>query len=130
MNEPTKNQTVIVIEDESTLLDAITRKLTTAGFHVQGFGSAKTALDHLRTHVNNKPSIIWLDYYLEDMNGIEFMTELQKDNELKNIPVLVISNSANEEKVSTMKALGVRDYLIKANYRLEDLVNLVRKYAE
>jgi len=104
-----KKLTILVIEDEVLLLEAISKK----------------ALDYLK-NLSRKPNAIWLDYYLGDSNGIELMQKIHENKTWSSIPVLVVSNSASPEKVHKMLDLGVKKYLIKAEHRLDDLVNEIK----
>ena len=115
---------VMVVEDEEVLLKAITRKLEMTGKKVISCVSGKQALDYLN-NIGELPDIIWLDYYLKDMNGLEFMYTLKKNDAWSKIPVLVVSNSASADKVSKMLALGAKKYMLKAESKLDDLVNEV-----
>jgi len=116
--------TVLVVEDEQMLLRAIEMKLVKAGKKVVACLSAEEAIQALKS-TTEKPDIIWLDYYLKDMNGLEFMLVLKTDPNWANIPVMVVSNSATQEKVSRMLALGAKKYVLKAESRLEDLVGML-----
>ena len=120
---------VMVVEDEELLLQAISKKLTSEGLEPITCKSAKQAIDYL-TNIPELPDVIWLDYYLEDMNGLEFMKVLKKKEAWTKIPVVVVSNSASDEKKSSMLALGVKEYLLKAQYRLEDIIDILRKTVE
>jgi CheY-like chemotaxis protein len=115
---------VMVVEDEDVLLKAITRKLELTGKKVIPCISGREALDYLNNN-SQLPDIIWLDYYLKDMNGLEFMYTLKKNDSWAKIPVLVVSNSASAEKVSKMLALGAKKYILKAESKLDDLINEV-----
>lgn len=116
---------VLVIEDEELLLQVITRKLSSVGFEAISCMSAKQALDYLKS-MTEPPDVIWLDYYLEDMNGLDFMRELRKEPKFKDIPVVVVSNSASEEKKSAMLALGATSYILKAEHRLDEIVESIK----
>lgn len=116
---------VLVIEDEQLLLFAIKKKLEVAGFSTRDYSSAIEALAYLET-AEKLPDAIWLDYYLKDMNGIEFMHKLKESDRTANIPVLVVSNSANQDKVSAMFALGVKKYFLKADHKLEEIIEEIK----
>lgn len=116
---------IMVIEDETLLLDAISKKLAVAGFETISCFTAEQALEKLKDPALI-PSLIWLDYYLEGMDGLQFMHQLKQNPSLVNLPVIVVSNSANDEKVHSMLALGVKKYFLKADYRLEDIVQAIR----
>ncbi len=112
---------VMIIEDEAMLLQAIEKKLRNIGFETVSFTKATDALRYFENG-GEKPAAIWLDYYLEDdIDGIAFMQKLNEKEELSDIPVIVVSNSASQEKVNAMVALGVKKYLLKAENRLEDI---------
>ena len=117
---------IMVVEDEALLLQAITKKLEVNGFGVVSCKSGEQAIDYLK-NMDKKPDAIWLDYYLKDMDGIVFMTALKALPTCADIPVMVVSNSASDEKVHNMLALGVKKYMLKAQYRLDDLIIALRE---
>ena len=120
------NLKVLVVEDEPLLLEAIGDKLQKVGIEAILCPGGKEAMEHVNNDME-MPDAIWLDYYLKDMNGLAFMEEVKKNSKWQDIPVIVVSNSANSQKVNTMLALGVKKYLLKAEYRLEDIVEIVRQ---
>jgi CheY-like chemotaxis protein len=117
---------IMVIEDEEMLLQAIVKKLNSSGFKTLSCSSAKQAIDYLGS-IQELPDAIWLDYYLPDMNGIEFMNKLKKNKDWEKIPVVVVSNSASDEKRNAMLAFGVKRYILKAKYRLDDIISIIGK---
>jgi two-component system chemotaxis response regulator CheY len=120
----TEKLLVMVVEDEQLLLKAVETKLEKTGKQVIKCESAEEALVKLKT-MQKLPDVIWLDYYLKDMNGLEFMTKLKANANWAEIPVVVVSNSASTEKVSQMMALGVKKYLLKAESRLDELMTVL-----
>lgn len=119
-----KKHTIMVVEDEHLLLEAITKKLTLSGIEVIPCASGTEAIAHLDSH-GEVPDAIWLDYYLKDMNGLDFLRLLKKNAQAKNIPVLVVSNSASESNVHNMLALGASKYLLKSEYRLDEIITML-----
>ena len=119
--------TVMVVEDEILLLEAICKKLQLNNINVVGASSCKQALDYLE-NLSQKPDAIWLDFYLGDLSGLDFMQSLRKNKDWMTIPVLVVSNSASPDKVQKMLELGVKKYMIKAEHRLEDLVAEIKSF--
>jgi CheY-like chemotaxis protein len=118
---------VLVVEDESLLLQAIDRKLTKEGMEAVCFKTGEKAIDYLKSD-ESMPDVIWLDYYLTDMDGLEFMNTLKENDKWASIPVVVVSNSASPEKVNKMLVLGVKEYILKAENRLDDIIDTIRKY--
>jgi DNA-binding response OmpR family regulator len=124
-----KKHKIMVIEDEGLLLKAIQMKLSNFNVEVFAYTNAKDALNHLKSG-ENLPDAIWLDYYLQDMNGLEFVNELKKLDNVKETPIVVVSNSASDEKTKNMLALGVKKYLLKAQYKLEDIAKIIIEIIE
>lgn len=122
-----ENPTIMVVEDEVLLLQAITKKLKLSGMDVLSCASGQQAVDYLNS-LDELPDAVWLDYYLKDMNGLAFMQELKKNSKWTDIPVLVVSNSASPEKVHNMLALGAKKYILKAEYRLDEIIALIRSF--
>ena len=87
----TKSSTVLIIEDEELLLKAIARKLKLNGLSFILSTSGTQAFKILK-EVKKLPDAIWLDYYLNDMNGLEYMNALRKNDKWFHIPTIAISN--------------------------------------
>ena len=122
-----KKPTIIVVEDESILLEAIIQKMQDNGISPITCTTAEAALESLQ-ELSEPPDAIWLDYYLEGggMNGLELLEELKKNETWAKIPVLVVSNTASDEKVDKMTALGITDYFVKAENDIDELVEHVK----
>ena len=119
--------TIMVVEDETLLLQAISKKLKLSGMDVLSCASGQQAVDYLKS-LDELPDAIWLDFYLKDMNGLVFMQELKQNPKWQAIPVIVVSNSASPDKVHTMLALGAKKYILKAEYRLDEIINMIREF--
>jgi DNA-binding response OmpR family regulator len=119
--------TIMVVEDETLLLQAITKKLKLSGMDVLSCASGQQAVDYL-DNLDELPDAVWLDYYLKDMNGLAFMQELKQNPKWNNIPVIVVSNSASPDKVKNMLALGARKYILKAEFRLDEIIGMIRDF--
>jgi DNA-binding response OmpR family regulator len=122
-----ENPTIMVVEDEVLLLQAITKKLKLSEMDVLSCSSGGQAVDYLNS-IDELPDAIWLDYYLKDMNGLAFMQELKSNPKWTDIPVLVVSNSASPEKVHNMLGLEARKYILKAEYRLDEIIAMIRDF--
>ena len=119
--------TIMIVEDETVLLQTITKKLKINGIDTISCASGEQALDYLNELVE-LPDLIWLDYHLQGMNGLEFMHEVKEIKNLPNIPIVIVSNSANEQQVHSMLTLGAESYVLKAKHSLQDIVEHVHQY--
>ena len=64
------------------------------------------------------------------LDGIEALKQMKDNPEIKEIPVVILTNLSDYDKVSDALSLGAMDYLVKANYRLEELVSKIKAVME
>jgi CheY-like chemotaxis protein len=114
---------ILVVEDEPALQEAVELKLKKEGFAVLTAGSAEEALIILH---DTRPDMIWLDLLMPGMGGFALLERLREMPSLKNIPVMVVSVSAGPEKLRRAFELNVIDYVVKSQYKLEDIVGKVK----
>ena len=119
--------TILLIEDEAMLVQIIQKKLKMNGFEVVSATSGEQALDYLED-LTELPDAVWLDYYLGDMNGLDFLSKMKASQKWKDVPVIVVSNSASDEKVHSMLALGANKYVLKAEHRLDEIVDIFDQF--
>lgn len=117
----------MVVEDEVLLLQAITKKLKLSNFDVISCAGGQQAIDYL-SNIDEMPDAIWGDFYLKDMNGLELITALKANPKWAAIPFIVVSNSASPDKVHNMLALGAKKYILKAEFRLDEIIDIVRDF--
>lgn len=122
-----QSPTIMVVEDEVLLLQAITKKIKLSNMDVLSCSSGQQAIDYLNS-LDELPDAVWLDYYLKDMNGLAFMQNLKNNPKWAHIPVLVVSNSASPDKVNNMMALGAKKYILKAEYRLDQIIEIIKQF--
>ena len=104
----------ILIVDDSPVMRVFLRKVVQlTGLAVGEYceaGDGEAALEALRER--------WMDLVLTDinmprMNGEEFVRQLERDEMLRDIPVLVVSTDATRERMDRLIKLGARGYISK-----------------
>jgi len=106
---------ILLVEDDIVDMMSVKRALkelqvTNPLYHVE---NGEEALEFLRNPANVKPAIILLDLNMPKMNGHEFLAIAKKDEDLKRIPVIVLTTSRGElDKVQSFDQ-GVAGYMIK-----------------
>ncbi len=116
-------KTVMVIEDEPALNEAITLKLRKEGIIVIPLGSAEEALVCLE---KTKPDLIWLDVLLPGMSGLTFLKKIRSMSELEHLGVVVVSVSAGDEKIKQAFGLNVLDYIVKSQYPIDEIIRKIK----
>lgn len=115
--------TVQIIEDETSLSNILKDELVEEKFNVvqsfdgeEGFKMAK----------ENKPDIILLDIIMPKLNGIELLKKLKSEEDLKNIPVIILTAYGDLEKISNTISLGALAYFIKDQQNLSDIPKIIK----
>ena len=116
---PGKIANILLVEDDSLDVMNVERTLrkmdVSHRLHVARNG--QEALDLLRGVKQEKidplPSIIMLDINMPKMNGIEFLSELRQDEELKHIKVFIMTTSDEESDRQLSSEMGVSGYIVK-----------------
>jgi DNA-binding response OmpR family regulator len=116
---------ILVIEDELSLREAIAIKLTKEGFRCLPVETAEAGFKILE---REKPDLIWLDLLMPGMGGFAFLEKIREQKKWRDIPVLIVSVSASPEKIRLAFGLNIVDYLVKSQFRLEDIVKRVKSY--
>jgi two-component system alkaline phosphatase synthesis response regulator PhoP len=104
------NETILIVDDESDLLDLIEYNLEKAGYNVLKAENGQTALKLARKHL---PDLILLDVMMPRMDGIEVIRELKEDTQLRNKPVIFLTARSDEKTELEGLELGADDYLSK-----------------
>jgi len=118
---------VLLVEDDKFLRTVLEKKLLAEGFEVISAIDGDEALEKI---ISNKPDLILLDVILPKRSGFLVLENIKEDPELKNVPVLIISNLGQEEDIKKGLSLGAIEYFVKAKISLEDIVKKVKEYAE
>jgi len=123
--ENSNQKRILVIEDEPSILKAMKEVFESNGYRVASAGDGEHGL---ALAAENKPDLILLDLILPGKNGFEVLKELKSSPELSKIPVVISSNLGDEEEVQQGLKLGASDFLIKADYDLNEVVKVIEKY--
>jgi DNA-binding response OmpR family regulator len=122
-----KKTKILIVEDEEILLTALAEELKQEGFEAIG---AKDGQEGVEKALSEKPDLILLDLVMPRLDGIGALKQMKENEQTKDIPVVILTNLSDYDKVSDALSLGAMDYLVKANYRLEELVNKIKTVLE
>jgi CheY-like chemotaxis protein len=117
---------ILIVEDEP-IIKALKLKFEQAGFTVE---IAENGLEAVEKVHHLMPDVILLDILLPKLNGFEFLKVLKKESQLNKIPVIVFSNLGSREDVELAKSLGVREYVVKIEVNMDDLIRKVEQYVK
>lgn len=124
--ETDTGKTVLLIDDDPIISQAIVDILKRADFTVEYESSSKKAMTRTR---EVHPDVIILDLMMTAPTGEELLSQFKRDEDLKGIPVLVFSNKGIEQDMGYLEKDGAAKVLVKADTRMEKLVEVVGELA-
>jgi len=115
---------VLIVEDEKPIQKALEIKFLASGFEVKTADDGQAALDMLASYT---PDIILLDIIMPVKDGIAVLHELKAKPEWAKIPVILLTNLNDPDKITEAVAMGVKDYAVKSDWKIEDVVDKVKQ---
>src|SRR3970282_2813186 len=101
---------ILIVDDEPFNLDLLEQELQDQGYVIERATDGAEALEKVPSFL---PDVILLDYMMPNMNGLEVLGRLRKDEKHKGIPVILLTAKASQEdKVRGLDA-GADDYVVK-----------------
>ena len=119
-------KTILVVEDEKSLINAIIDAL-----HLKNFLtlSAKNGKEGVELALSKHPDLILLDLLMPEMDGMTAFKKIREDAWGANVPVIILTNlnANNEHLVKDVFKTNPDFYLIKADYKLADIVKKIEE---
>lgn len=119
-----QNKTVVIVDDSRTTRMFFSRILEDAGYNCLAFELPKEAVKVLK---NADCDLIISDIEMPQMNGYEFISAIQKNKKLKEVPVVVISMLKEENAKDKFKNSKISAFISKSDFNKDEFINLVRE---
>ena len=120
MESPKKK--ILLVEDDVFVREIYREKLTKENFDVIVAEHGILAMEKLKESI---PDLVLLDCMMPYMNGNEVLKKMKEDENLKDIPVIMLTNISEKEKVDEGLSLGISDYLIKSHFTPSEVVEKI-----
>ncbi len=116
---------ILLVEDEEAVVFALKEKLDLlSGVEII---TARDGEIGLEKAIAEKPDLILLDIIMPKMDGIEMLKKLREDDWGKTARVIILSNLSHVKKEKEAKDLGVKHYLIKTDWKIEEVMDVIKK---
>ncbi len=116
---------IFLIEDDEVLGGLLAKALVSEGYEVERCRDGEEGWQFLQ---KREPDLLLLDIVLPSKSGYEILEDMNKIGMLARVPAIIISNSGEPVQVSHSLALGVRDYLVKADLSVDEVLAKVKKH--
>lgn len=116
-------QSIIIIEDEPFIVEALTFILERAGLHVRSYNNGAGAIDFISKH---HPDLVILDIMLPNVSGMNILEKIRISFSLKQLPVLMLTAKGQEKYRDAAKDAGANIFMTKPFSNKELVANVLK----
>ncbi|MFA5777495.1 MAG: response regulator [Parcubacteria group bacterium] len=117
-----EKKTILLVEDDSFVSDIYQTKISSEGFDMM---VAENGLEAIKKLEEKIPDLILLDIVMPYMDGIETLKKIKKEEKWKKIPIILLTNLSEKEKIQEALGMGADDYLIKSHFTPSEVISKV-----
>ena len=122
--QPHNAMKILVIEDDKFLRELLIGKLISEGYAIESAVDGKEALAAIE---HEAPDLVLLDLILPDVSGFEVLEKMRTKKDWVSVPIIVLSNLDQKEDIEKATTLGADDFMIKANFSLNEIIARIKK---
>jgi len=119
------NKKVLLVDDDQFLLDMYVLKFSKAGYEVKSADSTALALKLVKD--GYIPDVVLSDIVMPDMDGLDFVDNLRKENLAPKAVVIMLTNQGSSDDIARAKKLNVDGYIVKATTIPSEVLTQVEK---
>ena len=117
---------ILVVDDHQQIRDSIKEILDLEGYEVKTAINGKDALDQV---AGFQPDLIVTDILMPDMDGYELMMKKWTDQQIYEVPIVVVSARVSKYDIAAGKALGAKKYITKP-FKAQELIEAVAEFVK
>lgn len=121
-------KTILLVEDDTDLVELATHWLERDGYAVRSTGDGRDALELLAK--DPLPDLVLLDVMIPHVTGFAVLEKLRAEQRTRALPVVMMTSFSRERDVAHGRELGANDYIIKPLMELDFLDRVARALGE
>jgi CheY-like chemotaxis protein len=115
---------ILIIEDDPLMQRMYQKAFSFDKYEVSVAGDGVEGLDKVRSE---KPTVVLLDVMMPKMNGLETLSKIKADPEIKSIPVIMLTNLAGSADAEKALESGAVKYIVKSEQEPKEVVKMVKE---
>lgn len=119
------NVKILIIEDDLFIRELYERQLSMEGFEVRTAEDGEVGLNSLS---EGAPDLLLLDIMLPKVSGLDVLRTMKGQDQLKDVPVILLTNLGQDSVIKEGFNLGADGYLIKSAYTPDQIIEEVKKF--
>lgn len=117
---------ILIVEDEAILLNVLKDRFEGDGWSVEIAENGEEAM----TAIDKKNfDLVLLDLLLPKKDGFEVLKEVRENPELRDLPIVVLSNLGADDDIKKALTLGANDYFVKTQHPIGEILEKAKTYA-
>ncbi len=116
---------ILIIDDDKIFSKVLRDSLTSKNGGGYEVINAHDGEDGFEKAKKEHPNLIILDLMMPNIGGIDFLKKMKSENEFPDTPILISSQISDIDKISEGMELGIKGYILKANYSLDGIVEKI-----
>ncbi len=117
------NTVILVVEDDPILKNLLGH--TFADKYTMVY--AGNGIEGISLMEKSKPTLILLDLMMPDMDGFTFLEKVRsRADDLKSVPIIVMSNLGQQKDIERAKSLGANKYLVKVEVSVNEIIDKIQ----
>ncbi len=122
-----KSKTILIVDDDQAFCETMREAFLVKGFEVI---TATDGQKGLKASLDKHPDLIMLDIMMPVMDGMTMLSLLRKDEWGKDAKIIMLTNLSDSKLMAGAMSHGSFDYIIKSDWKLEDIINKAQKRLE
>jgi DNA-binding response OmpR family regulator len=124
---PEELKRIMIIEDDKFLSSLMKVRLEKEGFIVIQAFDGEEAIERLKTE---HPNLFVLDLIMPKVTGFEVLQTISMMPEFEKVPVIILSNLAQDSDIQKAKEFGAKEYFVKVKISIDDIVKKIKAFME
>ena len=120
---PEEAKKIMVIEDDRFLSSLIKARLEKDGFTVLQAFDGEEAVQKLKA---DRPNLVILDLIMPKVTGFEVLQTISIMPGFEKVPVVILSNLAQDSDIEKARQLGAKEYFVKVKISIDDLIGKIK----
>ena len=124
MSKNDNQRKILIVDDEKDMREILGDRFSAEGFPVLLAGDGK---EGLTLAFENHPSAILLDITMPNMDGLQMLEKLRNDNWGKDVPVVLLTNISDTNKIEEVRKIGIQAYMLKAEWKMGQVIDQIKE---
>lgn len=116
---------ILLIENDQDLINVLQKRITDQGYECQVSRNGREALIKMR---EARPDLVLAEITVPGMSGFEILGKMSQDKNLKDVPVIFLSNAGLEYEFKEAEKLGAKELIIKTEFDPGLIIDKIKEH--